>query len=406
MEAGCCIAGGGPAGVMLGYLLARAGVQTVVLEKHVDFFRDFRGDTIHPSTLQILDELGLLDDFLKVKHNEVRELSVRIGGTELRVADFRLIPGRCKFVALMPQWDFLNFLAERGRQLATFRLEMQAEVTDLLFDGDTIAGVQAKTPSGTLEVRAPLVIAADGRGSILRERAQMRPREYGVPVDALWFRLPRQPGDPNDAFGNITAGGILVMFDRGDYFQCAFVIPKGGFDRIRERGLDELRRQIVALSPFLADRVGALRTFDDVKLLTIAVNRLPVWFRPGLLFIGDSAHAMSPVGGVGVNLAIQDAVAAANLLAEPLRTDTLRLLDLRAVQGRREFPTKFIQGLQIFVHQHVLSEVLNMTQPLTPPLILRILNASALLRNIPAYIIGIGPRPEHVSLPRAVAIEG
>ena len=398
MDFQCIIAGGGPAGVMLGYLLARAGVHVAVFEKHADFFRDFRGDTVHPSTLTVMYELGLLDEFLKVPHNEIRRLSGRFAGVSLNLVDFAHIPGPCKFVAFMPQWDFLNFLADQGRRLPTFHLEMEALVDDLIFDGDRVAGVRISSKGGTRELRAPLVVAADGRDSILRERAQMQPREIAVPIDVLWMRLSRHSDDPGQTFGNIAPGGILVTIDRGEYYQCAFVIQKGGFERIKSLGLEYLRQQIVALAPFLDDRVSELKTFDDVKLLTVRVNRLPIWYRPGLLFIGDAAHAMSPIGGVGINLAIQDAVATANILAAKLRSNTVCVHDLGAVQKRREFPTKVIQGFQVLAQNIGVDRVLNTTEAQNrPPFLFRILDRSALLRWIPAYVIGIGPRPEHVS---------
>jgi 2-polyprenyl-6-methoxyphenol hydroxylase-like FAD-dependent oxidoreductase len=396
----CCIAGGGPAGVMLGYILARAGVDVMVLEKHEDFFRDFRGDTIHPSTFTVMQELGLLDEFLKVKHDELHDLTGRIGGVELKLVSFQFIPGPCKFLGFMPQWDFLNFLADQGRRLSTFRMEMKTEATDLLYEGETVVGVRAQSPSGPLEIRAPLVVAADGRDSRLRARAGMQPRDYGVPIDVLWMRISRRETDRSAAFGNIAPGGILVTIDRGSYYQCALVIRKGGFDDIKQRGIDYLRQRIADLAPYLGDRVDEIRSFDDVSLLTVTVNRLPVWARPGLLFIGDAAHAMSPVGGVGINLAIQDAVATANLLAGPLRKRSLRMSDLNAVQRRREFPTKIIQGIQLLIQNRIMTGVLNTSQHFTPPLILRILDRVELLRNIPAYIVGIGPRPEHVRMLR------
>ena len=382
---------------MLGYVLARAGVRVAILEKHADFFRDFRGDTIHPSTLQVLDELGILDDFLKIKHDEIRMLSGRIGGQSMKIVDFSMVPGRCKFLALAPQWDFLNFLVGKGRLLPSFHIEMQTEVTDLLIDGQTVAGVRAKSASGSLELRAPLVVAADGRDSVLRDRAQLTPLDYGVPIDVLWFRVSRRPSDPPQTFGNIAPGGILVTLDRADYFQCAFVIRKGGFEDIKARGIDYLRQQVAALAPYVADRVDEIHSFDDIKLLTVTVNRLQTWFRPGLLFIGDSAHAMSPIGGVGINLAIQDAVAAANILAAPLRDGAITLDQLAAVQRRREFPTKVIQGAQVLVQNNVMKGVLNATKSFGPPRVVRLMNRSVWLRRIPAYLVGVGPRPEHVS---------
>jgi len=395
-QAQCCIAGGGPAGIVLGYLLARAGVDTVILEKHVDFFRDFRGDTIHPSTLQVMDELGLLDDFLKLPHTEIRELGGRVAGESVRVADFSTVPGRCKFIALMPQWDFLNFLAERGKRFSTFDLRMEAEVTDLLTEGDRVTGLRVKTPSGELHVRASLVVAADGRTSILRDRAGMTVVERGVPIDVLWFRLSKHPNDPPQTFGNVAAGGILVTLDRGDYFQCAFVIQKGGYDDIRTHGIDYMRQRVAELAPYLADRVGEIQTWDDVKLLTVQVNRLPVWYRPGLLFIGDAAHAMSPIGGVGINLAVQDAVATANILAADLQKGTPGVERLAAVQRRREFPTKVIQGMQVLMHDRVIGRVLGARRAFKLPFLLRIVDKVKPLRWLPAWFIGVGVRPEHV----------
>jgi len=383
---------------MLGYLLARAGVRVTVFEKHADFFRDFRGDTVHPSTLTLMHELGLLGELLNVPHTEVRELSARFGRVDLTLVDFTHLPGPCKFVAFMPQWDFLNFLAGHGRRLPTFHLEMEALVDDLIYEGDRVAGVHVVTKTGAHDVRAALVIAADGRDSTLRRRAHLQPREQGVPIDVLWMRLSKHAGDPGQAFGNVAPGGVLVTIDRGDYYQCAFVIQKGGFERVKMLGLDYLRRQVAALAPFLSDRMSEIASFDDVKLLTVRVNRLPVWYRRGLLFIGDAAHAMSPIAGVGINLAIQDAVAAANILAPKLRRGTVVVEDLAAVQKRREFPTKIIQGFQVLAQNIGVNRALNATEQANrPPLFFRILGGSALLRRLAAYFIGIGPRAEHVS---------
>ena len=391
---------------MLGYLLARHGVETVVLEKHADFFRDFRGDTIHPSTLQVMDELGLLDDFLKLPHQEIRKLGGRIAGKWVDIADFALVPGRCKFIAMMPQWDFLNFLAERGRRFPQFALRMEARFTDLVYDGErpstgsgqAVAGVRATTPSGDLVVRAPLVVAADGRHSDVRERAGLKPIERGVPIDALWLRISRRPDDPPQAFGNIDTGGMLVTLDRGDYFQCAFVIKKGGYDEMRARGIEFLRQEIARFAPYLADRVGEVRDWDDVKLLTVTVDRLPVWNKPGLLFIGDSAHAMSPVGGVGINLAIQDAVATANILGDALLSGTASDELVAGVQRRREFPTRVVQGFQIFMHDRVMGPVLGAKQPIRLPALVPIVTGFRPFRFLPAWFIGTGVRPEHVRL--------
>ena len=315
----CCIAGGGPAGMMLGFLLARAGVQVVVLEKHADFFRDFRGDTVHPSTLELMVELGLIDEFLKLPHQEVATLSAQIGAEHVQLIDFRHLPTHCKFVALMPQWDFLNFLAERGKRYKTFDLRMQAEATDLIEENGRVVGLNTTTSNGALTIRADLVVGCDGRHSVVREKAGLKSDDYGAPMDVLWFRVSHKDGDSVDTFGHIEAGKLMVMFDRGDYWQCAYVIPKGGIERMKSEGLEAFRGQVVEMSPFLSDRVGELKTWDDVKLLSVTVDRLRKWWRPGLICIGDAAHAMSPIGGVGINMAVQDAVAAANRLAEPLR---------------------------------------------------------------------------------------
>jgi 2-polyprenyl-6-methoxyphenol hydroxylase-like FAD-dependent oxidoreductase len=392
----CCIAGGGPAGVMLGFLLARAGVEVLVLEKHRDFLRDFRGDTIHPSTLQVMHELGLLDAFLQRPHQELRELRGIIGDTRIKLADFGHLPTRCRFIALMPQWEFLDFLAEAGRGYPGFRLAMQAEVTDLIEDGGRIAGVCGNTPEGRFEVRADLVVGADGRHSVVRERAGLKVDNLGAPIDVLWMRLSKRPSDPTETAGRINFGKMLVMLDRGDYWQCAFVIRKDGFTALQAKGLDEFRRDIVQIAPFLRDRVEELRDWDHVKLLTVMVDRLEKWWRPGLLCIGDCAHAMSPVGGVGINLAIQDAVAAGNILGEPLLTGSLTADHLAAVERRRMLPTRLTQGMQVIVQERVIDRVLDCDKPIVAPWPLRLFNAIPLLARIPARLIGIGFRPEHV----------
>jgi 2-polyprenyl-6-methoxyphenol hydroxylase-like FAD-dependent oxidoreductase len=306
----CCIAGGGPAGMMLGYLLARAGVNVVVLEKHKDFLRDFRGDTIHPSTLELMYELGLLDEFLKLPHQKVETLSAQIGDERVVMADFRHLPTHCKFVAFMPQWDFLNFLAEKAKAFGSrFDLRMRAEATTLIERNGRVAGLRATTPDGELEIKADLVVGCDGRHSTVRAQAGLPGDDYGAPMDVLWFRVSRKASDNTETFGHAEAGVLLVMLDRGDYWQCAYVIPKGGIEEVKARGLDAFRQRVAALSPFLRDRVGEIASWDDVKLLSVAVDRLRRWHRPGLICIGDAAHAMSPVGGVGINLAVQDAVA-------------------------------------------------------------------------------------------------
>lgn len=399
----CCIAGGGPAGMMLGFLLARAGVAVVILEKHPDFLRDFRGDTVHPSTLEVIYELGLLDELLKLPHRKIEKLSAQIGNERLALADLTHLPAHCKYIAMMPQWDFLNFLAEHGRRYKTFDLRMCAEATDLIVGGGRIVGVRAKTPDAELAIHADLVVGADGRHSITRARAGLVSEDYGAPMDVLWFRLTRRGSDPSDAFGHVGAGKMLVMLDRGDYWQCAYVIAKGGIEAVQARGLDAFRGAIADMSPFLADRLGELKSWEDVKLLSVAVDRLKKWWRPGFLCIGDAAHAMSPIGGVGINLAIQDAVAAANQLAEPLKAGTLSDDDLRAIERRRTFPVRFTQRLQLTIQNQLISRVLASRQRPKPPLLFRLTGRFPILRRVPARLLGMGIRPEHVRTPDIAA---
>lgn len=393
----CCIVGGGPAGMMLGYLLARAGVEVLVLEKHSDFLRDFRGDTIHPSTLELMHELGLLDEFLKLPHQKVYELNAQFGEMRLTIADFRHLPTRCGFVAFMPQWDFLNFLAKKATRYQAFDLKMEAEMVGLIEHSGRIIGVRAKTPDGEIEVRADLIVGADGRTSIVREKAGLQAREFGAPMDVLWFRVRRTAEDPAVTMGRFDAGRIFIALNRGDYWQCGYVIAKGQFEDMRRQDFDMFRAAIVKLAPYLQDSIHELRGWDDVKLLTVRVNRLGEWFRPGLLCIGDAAHAMSPVGGVGINLAIQDAVAAANVLFKPLLERQVTIDDLRRIQTRRELPTRVTQRLQLAVQDRIIARVLTDTQPLKPPLAVRLLARYPFFRRIPARIIGLGIRPEHVS---------
>ncbi|MGO9568475.1 MAG: FAD-dependent oxidoreductase [Desulfomonilaceae bacterium] len=395
----CCIVGGGPAGMMLGFLLARAGVDVIVLEKHADFLRDFRGDTIHPSTLEIMHELGLLAEFLKEPHQEVRQLSAQIGDTTITPADFTHLPTHCKFLAFMPQWDFLNFVATQARRYPNFGLRMEAQVTELVLDGQRVAGVRAITPGGVIEVRADLIVGADGRHSTVREEAGLEVMELGVPIDVLWMRLSRSPTDPGQVFGRFDYGKVFIMIDREDYFQCGLVIPKGGFGEFQQRGLAALREDIAKLVPFMSDRVGEIRDWSDIHVLTVAVDRLRQWFRPGLLCIGDAAHAMSPIGGVGINLAVQDAVAAANILAVPLRQATVSTESLQAVQRRRELPTRITQRLQVLIQDHLIQRVLTSNKPISPPWPLKLLQRWPILRRIPARILGMGFRPEHVRTP-------
>ena len=394
LQTRCVIAGGGPAGIMAGYLLARAGVPVIVLEKHADFFRDFRGDTIHPSTLQLMYELGLLDQFLKQPHQEVRELRAVVNGQVVPIADFTKLPTRCKFIAFMPQWDFLNFLATRAKEFPGFQLLMQHEVVDLTFDHQRVTGVRVKTPRGELEIRADLVIGADGRHSTIQTRAGLERQDFGVPIDVLWMRISKKQDDPQQSFGFFERGKLLVLLDRGDYWQCGFVIPKGGFDEIKARGIQELQNSIVSFAGFLRDRVAELDDWSKIRLLTVQINRLRDWYRDGLLCIGDSAHAMSPAGGVGINLAIQDAVATANLLGEKLRTGPVSVNDLRQVQRRREWPTRVIQAMQVFIHRNLVTGQTSQRKD-SLPIVFRLLKWFPVLRQIPARFIGIGPRPEH-----------
>ena len=395
----CCIAGGGPAGMMLGLLLARAGVSVLILEKHADFLRDFRGDTLHPSTLEIMHELGELERFLQLPHQKVSRINARFGDLALTVADFSHLPTQCRYVAFMPQWDFLNFLVDVGNRYPTFQIRMSAEVTDVIENGGSVVGLRADTPTGPLDVRAALVVGADGRHSILRQRAGLTVEEFGAPMDVLWFRLSRKPDDPVDPMGRFDAGRIFIMLNRGNYWQCGFVIAKGSLDEVRTQGLPEFRDSVAKLAPFAADRVHELQDWEAIKLLTVQVDRLRQWYKPGLLCIGDAAHAMSPVGGVGINLAIQDAVATANLLWQPLRDGRVTERELAKVQARRAWPTEMTQRVQLLVQNRVIRPVLDTTAQLTPPSALRLLARFPILRRIPARMIGLGVRPEHVRTP-------
>jgi 2-polyprenyl-6-methoxyphenol hydroxylase-like FAD-dependent oxidoreductase len=395
----CAIAGGGPAGMMLGFLLARAGVDVVVLEKHADFFRDFRGDTIHPSTLEVMHELGILDAFLKRPHQDVRELSALVGDERVVLANFSHLPTHCRFIALMPQWDFLDFLADQAHRYPSFHLRMQARVTDLIMDHGRVLGLYAETPEGPLEIRADLVVGADGRHSDVRGLAGLKVEDFGAPMDVLWFRLAKRPHDDQQTLGRILAGVVFVTLDRGDYWQCAYVIPKGGFEVLRSKGLEAFRAAIASLNAQFADRVNEIGSWDDVKLLTVTVDRLKRWYRRGLLCIGDAAHAMSPIGGVGINLAIQDAVAAANSLWEALRKGEAPVDLLAKVQARREWPTKMMQAVQLFVQKRIISNVLTMTERPRPPFVVTLFSRFPFLRRIPARLVGMGFRPEHVHSP-------
>ncbi len=386
---------------MCGFLLARAGVDVTVLEKHKDFLRDFRGDTVHPSTLQVMHELGLLEAFLKLPHTRIYTANIDIGDRHLTIGDFSRLPTICKFIALMPQWDFLDFLAQEAKKLPNFHLMMETEARDLIAqkdkNGERICGVLATSPSGNLQIRAGLTLAADGRHSLLREKSGLKVRELGAPFDVLWLRLPVQPGDPVDLNGKARAGQLFVMIYRSDYWQCAYLIPKGGFDAIKAEGLSKFRARLKSIAGFAAGRVDeAITDFDQIKLLTVTVDRLETWARPGLVCIGDAAHAMSPIGGVGINLAIQDAVATANILGPVLQKGTPTPADLAKVQARREFPTKVIQAFQVTVQNLLLAPTLRAMKTPAPPLIFRLLNAWPWARQFPARFIGMGVRPEHV----------
>ena len=400
----CCIVGGGPAGMMLGYLLGRAGVDTLVLEKHADFFRDFRGDTVHPSTLQVMRELGLIDGFLKLPHQQLQKMDGKFGDATIRIADLSRLGVNYPFIAFMPQWDFLNFLRESGKRYPSLKVLMSSDATDLIRSGDDVLGVVADTADGPLEIRADLTIACDGRHSIVRQRAGLEVDEIGAPMDVLWFRAGRRADENESLFARLDAGKMMVTFDRGDYWQCAYVIAKGQYDAVKARGLEAFRNDVVSMAPILKSGMADVKTWDDVKLLTVAINRLKRWTRPGLLCIGDAAHAMSPVGGVGVNLAVQDAVATANLLAAKLANGCPSDSELDAVRRRREFPVRMTQKMQTVVQNNIISVALKPgDQTPTPPLLMRLVNAVPWLQGITARFVALGVRPEHVHSPEAAA---
>ena len=392
------IVGGGPAGMMAGLLFARAGVKTLVLEKHGDFLRDFRGDTVHPSTLELFRELGALDELLSRPHDKAVHLSGMIGGQKVSVADFSHLRVPAPFVALMPQWDFLDCVADLGRTYASFALRMNAEATDLLWDGDRVCGAVCDGKP----IRAKLVIAADGRRSLLRARAELPREDLGAPIDVFWFRVPKPRTADNQSTGVITTGRLLALIDRGDYWQCAYVFAKGMADAIRERGLDAFRADVAATAPLLNPGVDDLQSWDQVKLLTVELDRLTTWHRPGLLAIGDAAHAMSPIGGVGINLAVQDAVAAANYLAGPMAEGSDVDDLLWRVQRRRMLPTRIIQAMQRTAQNRIIDRVVLKNLPITgPPRFIRLMQRFPVLQRIPAWLIGMGVRREHISSPKA-----
>ncbi len=395
LETTCCVVGGGPAGVMLGYLLGRAGVAVTVLEKHNDFFRDFRGDTVHPSTLEVMYELGILDDFLKVPHQELTSAGGIYGDYPFTAAVTTSLPTHCKFIALMPQWDFLDFLVGKARQFPSFNLRMNNDAVDLIDEGGRIRGVRAQTPDGKAEIRADLVIGCDGRHSRTRQAAELSVQEFGVPIDVLWFRISCHGRDPEQIFGNVNYGSVLILIPRGDYFQAGMVIRKGSFDEIKQQGLDEFQQTLRRIAPYLGDRVEEMRDWEQVKLLSVQINRLRQWHRPGLLCIGDAAHAMSPVFGVGINLAIQDAVATANLLADPLRQGRVTEEMLARIQKRREFPTRVIQFMQMNAHKG-LQTVFRHPGPAKAPWQLKAAVSIPGVQHVMARVIGLGILPEHI----------
>jgi 2-polyprenyl-6-methoxyphenol hydroxylase-like FAD-dependent oxidoreductase len=395
----CCIVGGGPAGMMLGYLLGRAGVETLVLEKHADFFRDFRGDTVHPSTLQVMNELGLIDGFLKLPHQELQKMDGQMGKTSVRIADLSRLKVNYPFIALMPQWDFLNYLREQGGKYPSLQVMMNAEATDLVWSGDTVSGVKANTPDGPVEIRAGLTVACDGRHSVVRQRARLEVDEIGAPMDVLWFRASKGT-ESESVFARIESGRMMVTFDRGDYWQCAYVIAKGQYEAIKARGLAAFQDDVVRMAPILKSGMPDVKSWDDVKLLTVAINRLKRWTRPGLLCIGDAAHAMSPIGGVGVNLAVQDAVATANLLAAKLARGCPSEDELNAVRRRREFPMRVTQAMQVVVQNNLISAALRPDgETFKVPLLARLVSAVPWLQGLTARFVAIGVRPEHVHSP-------
>ena len=398
MTTQCCIVGGGPAGMMTGLLLARAGISVTVLEKWPDFFRDFRGDTIHPSTLTVLDELGILEEFLKLPHNKTYKISAQIGDESMPIADFSALKVKCPYLVFIPQWDFLNFIADQAKKYPSFSLQLGTSGVDLIEKEGNVVGVIAKNDQREWEIHAQIVIGADGRHSTMREKSQLPLKNIGAPMDVLWFRSSRAAGDSPESMGKIDRGHMMVMIDRGEYWQCGFIIPKGYFEQMQQQGIRAFHAEIERMMPSLSNRLSEIASWDTIKLLQVTVDRLQRWYRPGLLCIGDAAHAMSPVGGVGINLAIQDAVATANLLSTPLLQNTLSVADLASVQKRREKPTKITQRIQVIIQNRVIRGIFNQSndKPMRVPFIVTLLKRFPWLQRIPARLIGVGVQPEHI----------
>lgn len=396
----CCITGGGPAGIMLGYLLARANIPVVVLEKWPDFFRDFRGDTIHPSTMDILHELGLLEKFLKLPHNKTNQLVGHISGKEFLFVDFDYLKYSVHepYIAFIPQWDFLNFISSEAKVYPDFHLMMETEGVDVIVEDGKIVGVKAKSNSEEFEIRADLTVGADGRHSTIREKLALPAEDLGAPIDVLWFRISRNNDGQTKSLAYMDGGKFLIMLDRDDYWQCASLIEKGSFEKVKEKGLEEFKASIASMVPFIKDAIEEINNWDQIKLLSVTVDRLTTWYKEGVLCIGDSAHAMSPVGGVGINLAIQDAVAAANVLVPAFKNNGPTIQDFKKIQKRRELAVRATQRFQVFAHKRVLEPILKRKGPMEAAFPIRLLRIFPFLRWIPARLIGIGFRPEHIEI--------